>query len=374
MEHGIQAALLAAAAMVLAVGSFPSTVAQAAATCASWTLKSDFAAHPNQNPLQDACGQTGVWQFMQYSKTTNSFTLLMKHSAMPFGASVPGVTDMWSGDRGGAYGFTTPFVAINTSNAVQHFVTNTMQPGEVVVHPAADARAVIAWKSPITGMVKIDGGVTSDDANGGDGIAWFINQNQGSSDLAFGDYPVGGHEAFSAGTGASNLSSLPVTLGDVLYFMVDPKSNFYYDSTQVDVQITQIATAAAPPTPQPPTPTPPALPIPNAQPTAPRVVQATDGSLYVVQSGRAWTLVPDEITENDLSALNVIGELDGTLVAHSASVQIAQGTDGTLYVLQDGNAWTLVPDQIGDSTLGALDVLGEIDGVIPLNVDKIVSP
>jgi hypothetical protein len=54
-----------------------------------------------------------------------------------------------------------------------------------------------------------------------------------------------------------------------------------------------------------------------------------------------------------------------TAVAQTAPVRVVQGSDGTLYLVQAGNSWTLVPDQISDSDLAALNLSGEVDGAIP---------
>jgi hypothetical protein len=51
----------------------------------------------------------------------------------------------------------------------------------------------------------------------------------------------------------------------------------------------------------------------SAQPAPPQVVQTSDGTLYLVQNGSAWTLVPNQIDDADLSRLNQSGELDGTI-------------------------------------------------------------
>lgn len=50
-----------------------------------------------------------------------------------------------------------------------------------------------------------------------------------------------------------------------------------------------------------------------AQPTQPRVVQSSDGTLYLVQGGSAWPLLPDQISDDDLAALNLGGEVDGII-------------------------------------------------------------
>lgn len=54
--------------------------------------------------------------------------------------------------------------------------------------------------------------------------------------------------------------------------------------------------------------------------------------------------------------------------AEPMPVQIVQASDGTLYLVQGANSWLLVPDQvdlIGADALPDLGASGEIDGTIP---------
>ena len=68
---------------------------------------------------------------------------------------------------------------------------------------------------------------------------------------------------------------------------------------------------------------------------------------------------------NVLCAFALIGSLAATAMAQQAPVRIVQGSDGTLYVLQGSNSWTLVPDPLSDSDATALTPGGEIDGTLP---------
>jgi hypothetical protein len=103
-----------------------------------------------------------------------------------------------------------------------------------------------------------------------------------------------------------------------------------------------------------------------------RVVQDSIGALHVVQGTNAWTLTPDQLSDSDLAAMNVIGEIDGTfpnqLLGTSATPQIVQASEGSLYVVEGGNTWTLVPDQISESDLGVLNDGGELNGEIPADL------
>ena len=58
----------------------------------------------------------------------------------------------------------------------------------------------------------------------------------------------------------------------------------------------------------------PAVPA-AAQVVPVRVVQSGEGALYLVRDGIAWPLVPESISDADLAALVLGGEVDGALPA-----------------------------------------------------------
>jgi hypothetical protein len=66
-----------------------------------------------------------------------------------------------------------------------------------------------------------------------------------------------------------------------------------------------------------------------------------------------------------ISACALVAVLAGTAVAQPAPIRVVQGTDGTLYLVQGGNAWPFVPDLIDDPDLAALNLGMEVDGTIP---------
>jgi hypothetical protein len=66
-----------------------------------------------------------------------------------------------------------------------------------------------------------------------------------------------------------------------------------------------------------------------------------------------------------LGAFVIVVVLAATALAQTAPLRVVQGSDGALYLVQANNSWTVVPDQISDSDLAALTPSGEIDGTIP---------
>jgi hypothetical protein len=72
--------------------------------------------------------------------------------------------------------------------------------------------------------------------------------------------------------------------------------------------------------------------------------------------------------------LIVVAVLTATAIAQPAPVRVVQKSDGTLYVVQGTTAWTLVPDQISDEDAAALSPSGEIDGILPNDVLMAQAP
>ncbi|MBV9171392.1 MAG: hypothetical protein JOZ81_15045 [Chloroflexi bacterium] len=62
--------------------------------------------------------------------------------------------------------------------------------------------------------------------------------------------------------------------------------------------------------------------------------------------------------------VSLVAGLALSALAQQAPVQVVQASDGTLYVVQGSNAWTLIPNQISDSDLAALNNVGELDGIL----------
>jgi hypothetical protein len=66
-----------------------------------------------------------------------------------------------------------------------------------------------------------------------------------------------------------------------------------------------------------------------------------------------------------VGAFALVAVLAVTAIAQAAPVRIVRGNDGTLYLVQEGKSWTLVPDPISDSDLATLTSRGKFDGAIP---------
>src|SRR5579859_3935220 len=65
-----------------------------------------------------------------------------------------------------------------------------------------------------------------------------------------------------------------------------------------------------------------------------------------------------------IAGFALVAVLAITAFAQSTPVRVVQGSDGALYLVQGGNAWTLVPDHISDSDIGGLTPNGQVNGAI----------
>jgi hypothetical protein len=223
--------------------------------CASWNLAGDFRRAPDQeNPSQDPCDTPAVWEYMGSTGLTRdpqSYSVFSDFISN--GANVPGL-NVWGPTSG-------PYVAFNGSGGT---VFGNWPVDTIHVHPGPAQLVVFAWHSPINGYVSVGGGVSDDDAGGGDGIQWFIDLN--STNLASGSYGNGGSQAFANGTNGANLNTVAVNVGDMLYVVIHPNGNYSYDSTRVDISV-DVVTSAPTPTPTN-TPTPTITYTPTETPTA----------------------------------------------------------------------------------------------------------
>ncbi len=104
--------------------------------------------------------------------------------------------------------------------------------GTMLVHPADCGLVVVSWLSQSDAIVDIDFSFDDADPAGGDGVAWFVELNDGSNTLASGMIQNGG-----AGTGILSLNNISVGIGDRVNFVVDAYHTFYHDSTLLSATI-----------------------------------------------------------------------------------------------------------------------------------------
>lgn len=225
-------------------------VSATAQTCPEWNLAADFRVSPNQeNPNRDRCGNDDVWYFMESAAsaypahTPATYSLLSEFTNAAF--SIPGL-EQWHGTfiSNGPTDM-LPAVGINNTGMPQAPRFIAWNAGAVRVHPLPDQFVIVGWRSPMNGAVSVSGDLTDIDRNCGNGVSWFIDRFDGSTNttLAFGVIPNDRSQTFQAGVGGATLAAVPVREGDFLYFIIDAVAGEHRcDSTMMNLRIRPIAT------------------------------------------------------------------------------------------------------------------------------------
>jgi hypothetical protein len=234
------AALLGAC--MLGAGLFPG---DALAKSTTWHLAHDMQANAlsadPQNPFADARGHAGVWELMLSSGTLrdpatfSDLNLVIDGESngdctenAGLGSYPQGVVSWTQGPLStGPYAQAT----VNTTDSTVGTPCASGQilpPHAVFVHPGPSNDALIAWHSPINGAVALRFQVSDADCGGGDGVAWYIDR--GTTDIASGSIGNCGSE-----TGLSR--PISVHPGTTLYFLIDPKADYSFDLTEIDLTI-----------------------------------------------------------------------------------------------------------------------------------------
>ena len=208
---------LVAAVAALSLVVAPATVkpVQSATPCTHWDLTNDFSI--TSNPNADSCGTPGVWYYLQ---DYNTGATLPNQTSNFFGASSTSNTklDTWYVSAG-----TSPFIGRNDSGADFSGKPDPTYPGpgtDNPVWPAGTIAAyppvfgppalVVGWKSPVQGMININGLVIDGDGSCGQGVNYALKLN--------GNTLTSGTVANGNRTQSPPLIQLvPVNIGDVVY-------------------------------------------------------------------------------------------------------------------------------------------------------------
>jgi hypothetical protein len=134
-----------------------------------------------------------------------------------------------------------PVLTVNTTDATVH-VPGTMPPHSVAVHPGPSTGVALAWKSPVSGVVRVTGRIADAHAGCGDGAAWTIDRVQagGVESLASDSFEDGGATPLAQAADAPRLQNVRIVAGDELRFVVLPKTNHGCDLTLLEVQIEEV--------------------------------------------------------------------------------------------------------------------------------------
>lgn len=220
MSHLLRPARLALAAL-LALPLVSASGDDAQATPAySWNLSRDMLVPPATNP-------DGTWTFME---STNASPLVLGSYT-----NIPGpvVTtnpnfQIWQGMMSGLVG--VPLATTLFPGPQVNFTH-----GVPLAHPGSGSHVAVKWTNPIGGIVRplfIVGRITDIDRNGGDGVNYYVVQQSTGTVLTtgtvFGTTDLDGR-AFSLTTA--------VGAGDSIYFIIERRTGYGFDTTELDVFI-----------------------------------------------------------------------------------------------------------------------------------------
>lgn len=125
----------------------------------------------------------------------------------------------------------TPLLVANSSD--QHVrIPGNMKPHSVAVHPSPKLQAVVGWRSPITGAVRVSAVIQHAHPECGNGVTWAVELRRGSTRqrLAAG-VAQGAKEVKPA-----PIENLPVRAGDFISVLIGPRDgNHACDLTAVDL-------------------------------------------------------------------------------------------------------------------------------------------
>lgn len=211
----------------------------------TWDLAQDMQANALSanplNPFSDAYADPGVWELMLSSgiardpATFSDLNVLTEGesngdctTAAGTGSYPPGVVTWTEGPLS-----TGPY-AQATVNTTDTTAGTPCAPGQILpphavfVHPGPTNDALIAWHSPITGVVWLSFRASDADCGGGNGIAWYIDRE--ATDIASGSFS-------NCDSETQLLGPISVHRGTTLYFLIDPNADYSFDLTEIDLTI-----------------------------------------------------------------------------------------------------------------------------------------
>ena len=135
----------------------------------------------------------------------------------------------------------TPWFGSNPAEKAVAVSTFTLPARSVAMHPGPTRPVAVAWRSPIQGKVSVRGKVGGGDTKGGNGIEWWLTRDTraGAQVIASGAIERGGAQAIPAGDDAPKPADLSVEPGDLVSLVVGPKGDHSFDTTVVELAITE---------------------------------------------------------------------------------------------------------------------------------------
>jgi len=130
------------------------------------------------------------------------------------------------------------------ANSSDEFVRipGDMHPHSVGVHPSPKQRAVVGWRSPVAGAVKVSGRVQRAHIGCGNGVTWLVELRRGNTRQRLASGVAGGAEEHVFGP----LENLVVQPGDLLSLIIGPRDGEHScDMTSIGLTVSLAGDNAA---------------------------------------------------------------------------------------------------------------------------------
>jgi hypothetical protein len=205
-KHSIQVVAVDRADNRSRVSELPFTIV------GTWDAAADFPwKAPSENPGHDQYGNT-VWWYLHSDAAVHDASL---YSPLPhFDAE----NAQWNIAGSGA-SIVTPLVGVSGNS--------------VVFHPGYESYAILGWRSPYTGTVRLAFTVRLIDPgaqNGGNGIAWSIDRGN----------TIMQSQVLFFGTNEQAAITTDVTAGDQFYVTIDNRGDSNWDTTTGEFVVTTV--------------------------------------------------------------------------------------------------------------------------------------
>jgi hypothetical protein len=130
----------------------------------------------------------------------------------------------------------TPLLVANSSD--RHVrIPGNLKPHGVCVHPSPTLQAVVGWRSPVAGVIRVTGKVTHAHPECGNGVAWALEVRRGSTRKRLASGVAQGSKAVAFGP----VEKLTVRKGDLVSLAVDPRDgNHACDLTDLELVLQQV--------------------------------------------------------------------------------------------------------------------------------------
>lgn len=143
-------------------------------------------------------------------------------------------------DRSGDYDFIKGWTGDNALSVIanssdqQVRVPGTMKPHSIAVHPAPTVSAVVAWKSPVSGVLQLEGKIQHAHPECGNGVSWTLEVRRGRSR----EQLVRGKTSGGVVMEIAQQKNVRVHVGDVVAIVISPQDgNHSCDLTAIDLTI-----------------------------------------------------------------------------------------------------------------------------------------